>query len=423
MKKDTILSSFASGAILFLSLISFAQDKPEGYLSRDDIRNRLLGSENYEERDLRYRPRNLLFVASDGRSFRGYPLPNGRIAPAYEDEFGKVSPGCYDPEEGEVLYGIYDYDTRKVLCGRELQESGIISHDARDSTIQSEETETAPAQSELQREEPLPPRSPFSTADNTDNKKNQKISNKKEENTEEKKEAKVVRASPPPLRNTTLTASSRSSKPIESAKTSVAGLRLPSLPTNTYKPPPRNSGGGDKMGVANFGGRGSKYGIALGTMARAMLVRDVSSLETESVEIELLEDVVGNRKRLPKGTVFFATGVLNEPAGTFDMIFKIGVTPGGEELQVAGSVFRRDNKPGLIGTIYDIKEEQFTSSLRTDASNVVGEVLSDAAGSGLRTTTQQITTNIREDNEKKPAPKRFIRVPHQEVLVRFSRSF
>ncbi len=139
-----------------------------------------------------------------------------------------------------------------------------------------------------------------------------------------------------------------------------------------------------------------QFGISLGTWASAELTQTASSLRSEYIEIELTEDIVGDRKRLPKGTIFYATGTFNTRSETFDMDFDVAVTPRGEDLKVVGSVFRLNHQPGLVGNVFQIAWLPWS---------IVNEL------------------NVADGKKQSSSIARYIIVAPQKLLIRFNRDF
>lgn len=98
------------------------------------------------------------------------------------------------------------------------------------------------------------------------------------------------------------------------------------------------------------------FGIRLGTWMPANLNRDTSSAEPGSVELSISEDVIGDKRTLPAGTVLFANKRLNSATKRMEMVVTHGITPSGQEFKLRGIIFDPLKVSGLSG-IYQVDEK------------------------------------------------------------------
>jgi hypothetical protein len=98
------------------------------------------------------------------------------------------------------------------------------------------------------------------------------------------------------------------------------------------------------------------FGIRLGTWMPANLSRDTSSAEPGTVELTIAEDIIGDRRTLPIGSVVFANKTLNNSTKRMEMTVTHGITPAGHEFKLRGIVFDPLKVSGLTG-IYTVDEK------------------------------------------------------------------
>jgi hypothetical protein len=203
---------------------------------------------------------------------------------------------------------------------------------------------------------------------------------------------------------------------------------LPVHPSQkTYVPPPRLTTSGP---VTDAVSRDPKrlFGIRLGAWMPGRLTRTATNTEPGLVEIELTEDVAGDKRTLPAGTLVFARKQYNDGTKRLEFQVEKGITPAGLEFALHGLVFDLQKMSGLIGSISNdtsrvvergtkkgllaaggAAAQQFTGS------TPLGAASSAAASSMLSETEQAVDEATR--------PRVTIQVPAQPLLIRVEDTF
>ncbi len=166
------------------------------------------------------------------------------------------------------------------------------------------------------------------------------------------------------------------------------------------------------------------FGVRAGTWASIMLPRAVSSSEIADIEMELIEDIQGIHKKIPAGTIFFASHTINPSTQRLDMRVTLMVLPDGSEYQVTATIHSISRTSGLAGSVIAHSDkvasiaarkgfwETSKASLAQEASPVgrlAGNVAREVLDSQSRALPQ--------------APEYSVQVAAQEGLIRFGRSF
>ncbi|MFZ5863173.1 MAG: TrbI/VirB10 family protein [Nitrospirota bacterium] len=195
----------------------------------------------------------------------------------------------------------------------------------------------------------------------------------------------------------------------------------------TYVPPPRLTTSGP---VTDAIPRDLKrlFGIRLGAWMPGRLTRTATNTEPGLVEIELTEDVAGDKKTLPAGTLVFAHKQYNDGTKRLELQVEKGITPSGLEFALHGLVFDLHKMSGLIGSVSNdtsrvvergtkkgllaaggAAAQQFTGS------TPLGAASSAAASSILSESEQAVDESTR--------PSVTIQVPAQPLLIRVEDTF
>lgn len=216
-----------------------------------------------------------------------------------------------------------------------------------------------------------------------------------------------------------------SSTPAAEAPTTTTSPVQPSQ--KTYIPPPRLTTSGP---VTDAVSRDPKrlFGIRLGAWMSGRLTRTATNTEPGLVEIELTEDVAGDKKTLSAGTLVFARKQYNDGTKRLEFLVEKGITPSGLEFALHGLVFDLHKMSGLIGSISNdtsrvvergtkkgllaaggAAAQQFTGSTPLGAA-------SSAAASSILSETEQAV-------DEATRPHVTIQVPAQPLLIRVEDTF
>lgn len=169
------------------------------------------------------------------------------------------------------------------------------------------------------------------------------------------------------------------------------------------------------------------FGIRLGTWMPAKLNRDTSSAEPGSVELTISEDVIGDKRTLPAGTVLFANKTLNGSTKRMEMIVTNGITPSGQEFKLRGIIFDPLKVSGLSG-IYAVDDKAIakhgfqkgTVAAVGAATQTMGGLNPLAAAGGAA--TRSIITDTGGAVEYN-APTAIIYVSPQPLIIRVEERF
>lgn len=194
-----------------------------------------------------------------------------------------------------------------------------------------------------------------------------------------------------------------------------------------YIPPPREGGtdGGGTI-VSDAVMPSVAFGIRMGTWLTAKLHRKTSSAETGTVEVEIVEDVIGDRRTLPAGSTLFVEKALNATTKRMEGVATKGITPRGDEFELRGLVFDTQRQPGLAGVYVIDKKESVAKGASKGALAAVGALTSSVApgpvGSGMNAATQSMLNDAEEVTDNN-APQAVIYVSPQTMLIRVERQF
>ncbi len=166
------------------------------------------------------------------------------------------------------------------------------------------------------------------------------------------------------------------------------------------------------------------FGVRAGTWARVILPRSVSSSEIADIEIELIEDIPGIHKKIPVGTIFFASHNVNPSTQRLDMKVNLMVMPDGSEYKVTATIHSISRTSGLAGSVLTHSGKvasiaarkgfwEASKSSLSQESNLVGQL-------GGKVAEEVIDSQSRSLPQ---APQYSVQVASQEGLIRFGRSF
>lgn len=194
-----------------------------------------------------------------------------------------------------------------------------------------------------------------------------------------------------------------------------------------YVPPARQTGNNQEAAVIDAVPASLNFGIRLGTWMPGKLNRDTSTAEPGSVELTISEDVIGDQRTLPAGTLVFANKMLNSTTKRMEMVVTHGITPEGREFKLSGRVFDPIKVSGLSG-IYTVDDKAIakhglqkgTVAAIGAATQSLGGMSPLAAAGGAA--TQTVITDTGGAVEYN-APSAVIYVSPQPLIIRVEEKF
>jgi hypothetical protein len=194
-----------------------------------------------------------------------------------------------------------------------------------------------------------------------------------------------------------------------------------------YIPPPRLDTASTTQSQV-FAQETRRFGITLGTWFRANLERRITNADNGQVEVTLAEDVPGNTRMLPAGTVLFGQKSYNQVSQRLDISLSQGITPAGEEFSVVASVYDHTKVSGLAGSVQRQRDAEVRSAAAKGALKTAQALLSttlETTGAGaIADGVGQVGDELL-DNERRfiHEPAVLIQVSPQPVLVRVNQTF
>jgi hypothetical protein len=148
----------------------------------------------------------------------------------------------------------------------------------------------------------------------------------------------------------------RQGRSVPKTESGAAASSNSSSDPDVYIPPARQNSTAQAGIVSDAIPATLVFGIRLGTWMPATLSRDTSSAEPGTVELTIAEDIIGDRRTLPVGSVVFAIKTLNSSTKRMEMSVTHGITPAGHEFKLRGIIFDPLKVSGLTG-IYTVDEK------------------------------------------------------------------
>lgn len=231
--------------------------------------------------------------------------------------------------------------------------------------------------------------------------------------------------------------STKYSRPAPAAATPAVSAPTPTPATtgqdgqqgDQYIPPPRPAGTNNPIYSDAVGVDGKKpFGVRLGTWFTANLNRNISNAEPGSAELVLSQDVLGDHKTLPAGTILFATKQINGATKRMELMVQRGITPDGKEFTAKAIVYDTQKVSGLTGIISGdsdaIAERGVNKGLLAAAGaaakSVAGTTVVGQAGSAATQSVLQDTSRVVDAANM---PTITIYVAPQPVMVRVEETF
>ena len=201
---------------------------------------------------------------------------------------------------------------------------------------------------------------------------------------------------------------------------------MPSDP-DIYIPPPRvNTVSTTRSTVFNNETR--TFGIVLGTWARAHIERRVSNADNGPVEVILDEDINGNKRDLPAGTVLFGPKGFNQTAQRLDVTLTHGITPDGSEFDISATVYDAHKVSGLTGSVVrqrgdEIRSAASSGALASAQTLMATTIDSAAAGAVVDSIAQTGSELLNNEQQYVRTPRAFIQESPQPVFIRIDQTF
>lgn len=198
---------------------------------------------------------------------------------------------------------------------------------------------------------------------------------------------------------------------------------------NIYVPPARYSASGTPILSDAVMVNQRRFGIRMGSWAKARLRRDTTSADPGLVEMELAVTLDGDVRTLAAGTLLFAEKAYNHGTKRLDLRVVKAITPDGEELTVSGLVYDQREHAGLLGIVTENTTAQtvgtgvkqgLLNAGRVAARQMTG---SDVVGTMAGTTAETVIEEKQTVFDHAQAQPFTIHVNAQDVLVRVEATF
>jgi len=197
-----------------------------------------------------------------------------------------------------------------------------------------------------------------------------------------------------------------------------------------YVAPARSAGGGN--GASNNSDAGvvakRKFGIRIGTWMKGRLNRSTTNSDPGLVEVHITEEIQGDRRSLPAGTIVFCQKRFNRGTRRLDMEILRALLPSGEEVELTALIYDEQRTAGLRGIVVENENRSVTSGLVDGVLTAGGKIASlganSSAGIIIDSTINSVSGDQRQINKaKNPTIAYTIHVPAQTVLVQIQTTF
>lgn len=363
-------------------------------LSADELRERMTSADKNKlsaEKRLKFlrsesksttmlNERDIFYTLPDGRRVEAILLPNGRKSPAIDSR-----PACLTTS-GMLVPGEFSAEKESVVCSVSSAEIAYID----DYIYKSETTSKASS----------PEKIGVTIS---------KYSNSGSSGIRDTPEVK-------------------SSEPGSGVRHSAYNPTAKTITSNPYEYSVPFGSNSQKAEVSTFALSVEKpFGVKRGSWAGLSLRRPVSSADSGSVEYFLTEDVEGDFKVLPVGSILFASKRINESTERLESQVYLAQLPGGEEVKLSGWVYGLNKVAGLPGSL--IRDREGESVAAGGNAALAGlRAVTNVAGGGASVAgvvaDSYATDMISNEQRYAPStPGAIIRVSPQSALVQFSEPF
>lgn len=171
-----------------------------------------------------------------------------------------------------------------------------------------------------------------------------------------------------------------------------------------------------------------KFGIRIGTWIKGRLNRSTTNSDPGLIEVHIREEIQGDYRSLPVGTILFCQKKFNKGTRRLDMEIIKALLPSGEEFDLTALVYDEQRKAGLRGVVIENDNRSIESGLTKGVLNAGGAIASlntgSTAGIIIDSTIESVTDNKKIINSaKNPSVAYTIHVPPQIVQVQIQITF
>ena len=327
--------------------------------------------------------RRVYYRTPDGGVLIGFMLPNGTVAPAYFGEMKKEQAGCL-ASDGKVYPATWRND--ELIC--DLPQVGIVEIKKENYTVDLNEV----------------------IADQKQQLKGEKYAAKDQAEQPSKKNEYLKTATDVSVDRPSVVSHPQIRKGHNVRKSDyMTAINTVSVPSTFY----------------TMQADQKTFGIPFGRWFKARLTREVTNADNGQIELILDETVVGKKRDLITGTVFFANKNYNFTTGRMDLTINRAITPEDKKIRIAAVVYDENKISGLSGTLVRDRPVEMKSMMNQSAIKLASDVLESA--------TQHVPSDSIEDfadniiaNERRflvGVPHALIKVKPQTAYVRVIESF
>lgn len=197
----------------------------------------------------------------------------------------------------------------------------------------------------------------------------------------------------------------------------------------TYIPPARAVSNNTASNYSDAGKKTKRrFGIRIGTWIKGRLGRSTTNSDPGLIEIHITEDVSGDYRTLPSGTIFFCQKQFNPGTRRLDLEILKALLPSGDEIELTALVYDVQREAGLRGIVVENENRSVATGMVNGVLNAGRRLASlgadNTAGIIIDSTVGSVTEDQKEINEaKKPTIAYTIHVPPQGVLVQIQTTF
>ena len=123
-----------------------------------------------------------------------------------------------------------------------------------------------------------------------------------------------------------------------------------------------------------------RFGIRIGAWFSARMNRETTNFDPGLIEIRVLEDVVGDNRTLPSGSLLFANKIFNKGTKRLDLKIIKGLLPDGEEIVLDGLVYDSSRVAGLHGIVVENDAGAIASGFKKGLVDAGSSIVSTAVG-------------------------------------------
>ncbi len=333
-----------------------------------------------------------LYRLPNGVLVAGLVLPNGKLAPAYDDQTGQ-HPACVT-NTYTLVKGEWDAWRKAINCPLSQSNLAVIENDSLASQVSVEDAGTPNATNNSLSKAGKYGEDTSPTSDGSSKPANMMAAVTLPDTSSDKKKSEKKE---------------KETKPVD---------------PNIYIPPPRNNSPSNSVAGVMVRDK-SKFGIPIGTWIKGELARPVSSAESGLIEFVITESIKGKYQTLPIGTVIFSNKSINEAQKRLESLSVTALLPNGDEFPgISMRAYSLDKTAGLSGTLIRDREGELKSSGSNAALSALSAAtpsLGTPAGSAINSVTDDLISNEKRYVDR--APRAIIQVSPQPVLLKVSRGF